>query len=38
VLDDVLDGLITVEDAKRDYGVVISNGVVDEAATRQARS
>jgi N-methylhydantoinase B len=38
VLDDVLDGLITVEDAKRDYGVVIANGVVDEAATRQARS
>ena len=38
VLDDVLDGLITVEDAKRDYGVVISNGVVDEAATRRARS
>ena len=38
VLDDVLDGLITVEDAKRDYGVVISNSVVDEAATRQARS
>jgi N-methylhydantoinase B len=38
VLDDVLDSLITVEDAKRDYGVVITNGVVDEAATRQARS
>jgi len=38
VLDDVLDGLITAEDAKRDYGVVISNGLVDEAATRQARS
>jgi N-methylhydantoinase B len=38
VLDDVLDGLITVEDAKRDYGVVIANGEVDEAATRQARS
>jgi N-methylhydantoinase B len=38
VLDDVLDGLITVEDAKRDYGVVIVNGAVDEAATWQARS
>src|SRR5690349_5650700 len=38
VLDDVLDGLITVEDAKRDYGVVIANGAVDEEATRRARS
>ena len=37
VRDDVLDGLITVEDAKRDYGVVIANGTVDEVATRQAR-
>ena len=37
VLIDVLDGLITVEDAKRDYGVVIANGTVDEVATRQAR-
>jgi hypothetical protein len=38
VLIDVLDGLITVEDAKRDYGVVIANSTVDEVATRQARS
>jgi N-methylhydantoinase B len=38
VLDDVLDGLITVEDAKRDYGVVVANGAVDEEATRRARS
>jgi len=34
----VLDGLITVEDAKRDYGVVIADDAVDEAATRRARS
>jgi N-methylhydantoinase B len=38
VLDDVLDGLITVEEAKRDYGVVIADGAVDEVATRRARS
>ena len=37
VLDDVLDGLITAEEAKRDYGVVIANGSVDQVATRQAR-
>jgi N-methylhydantoinase B len=37
VLDDVLDGLVSIEDAKRDYGVVIANGAIDEAATRKAR-
>ena len=37
VIDDVLDGLITAEEAQRDYGVVIANGTVDEVATRQAR-
>jgi N-methylhydantoinase B len=37
VLDDVLDGLISAEDAKRDYGVVIVDGAIDEAATRKAR-
>jgi N-methylhydantoinase B len=39
VRDDVLDGLITAAEAKRDYGVVIGgNGEVDEAATERARS
>jgi N-methylhydantoinase B len=37
VLDDVLDGLVSVEDARRDYGVVIVNGAVDQAATQKAR-
>lgn len=37
VLDDVLDGLITAESAKRDYGVVIADGVVDTAATTALR-
>jgi N-methylhydantoinase B len=37
VLDDVLDGLVSVEDAKRDYGVVIVNGAIDAAATKKAR-
>lgn len=38
VLDDVLDGLISVETAARDYGVVIADGTVDEAATSAARA
>jgi N-methylhydantoinase B len=38
VLDDVLDGLITAEDARRDYGVVITNGAIDQEATRRARA
>jgi N-methylhydantoinase B len=37
VLDDVLDGLITAEEATRDYGVVIANGRVDEAGTKRLR-
>jgi N-methylhydantoinase B len=37
VLDDVLDGLITAEEATRDYGVVIANGRIDEAATKRLR-
>ncbi len=38
VADDVLDGVISVETALRDYGVVISaKGVVDSEATRRAR-
>jgi N-methylhydantoinase B len=38
VLDDVLDGLITADEAQRDYGVVIANGSVDHVATRRART
>ena len=37
VLDDVLDGIITVETAARDYGVIIRNGAVDRAATAACR-
>jgi N-methylhydantoinase B len=38
VFDDVLDGFITAEDARRDYGVIIANGVIDREATRRARA
>ncbi len=39
VLDDVLDGLITREEAERDYGVAIDvNGRIDAAKTQQLRS
>jgi N-methylhydantoinase B len=39
VRDDVLDGLITVEEARRDYGVAIDgDGQIDLAATAQRRS
>jgi N-methylhydantoinase B len=38
VADDVLDGVISVETALKDYGVVVSaKGVVDRAATEKAR-
>ena len=38
VAEDVLDGMISVETALRDYGVVVSaKGVVDQAATKKAR-
>jgi N-methylhydantoinase B len=38
VVDDVLDGYVTVEGAFRDYGVVLrEDGTVDEDATAQAR-
>ncbi len=37
VLDDVEEGLVTVAGALRDYGVVIADGALDEAATRQVR-
>jgi N-methylhydantoinase B len=38
VADDVLDEVISVETAVRDYGVVVSGeGVVDRAATEKVR-
>ena len=38
VADDVLDGVISVETALRDYGVVVSaTGAVDRAATEKVR-
>jgi N-methylhydantoinase B/oxoprolinase/acetone carboxylase alpha subunit len=39
VRDDVLDGLITTEDARRDYGVVIdADGKLDLAETARQRA
>ena len=39
VLDDVRDGMITAEEARRDYGVVIdAHGQLDAAATKRLRS
>jgi N-methylhydantoinase B len=39
VADDVLDGLITAEEARRDYAVVIdAEGRVDDASTERVRS
>ena len=38
VLDDVLDGYVSVEDARRDYGVVIEGKAVDGAATQGLRA
>lgn len=38
VLDNVLDGLFSADIAREHYGVVISDGVVDEAATERFRS
>ena len=37
VLEDVLDGIVSVASAAREYGVVIRDGAVDEAATAEAR-
>jgi N-methylhydantoinase B len=38
VADDVLDGVVSVETALKDYGVVVSaTGVVDQARTAQQR-
>ncbi len=38
VLDDVLDDLITPETARRDFGVVITDGAIDHAATTALRA
>jgi N-methylhydantoinase B len=38
VLDNVLDGLISAEIAREHYGVVITDGAVDEAATEKHRN
>ncbi|MFE3449367.1 hydantoinase B/oxoprolinase family protein [Nonomuraea sp. NPDC059194] len=38
VAADVRDGKVSVEGARRDYGVVLSDGVVDEAATSALRA
>ena len=38
VLRDVLDGLVSVEQAGRDYGVAISDGTVDESETAALRA
>jgi hypothetical protein len=39
VRDDVLDGLITAEEARREYGVVIdARGEIDLAETARVRS
>ena len=37
VLDDVLDGIVSVENAAKQYGVVIREGMVDMAATAAKR-
>jgi N-methylhydantoinase B len=38
VLSDVLDEYITAETAERDYGVVIADGAVVQAATDRSRA
>jgi N-methylhydantoinase B len=38
VLDNVLDGLISVDLAREQYGVMIAGGAVDEAATQALRA
>jgi N-methylhydantoinase B len=37
VLEDVLEGYVSVEAARDQYGVVIRNGTIDESATRELR-
>lgn len=38
VVDDVLNGLVSVESALRDYGVVVADGEIDRAGTKRARA
>jgi hypothetical protein len=39
VLDDLLDGMITVDDARRDYGVVVDkHGRIDLTETNRVRA
>lgn len=38
VLDDVEAGLVDADSVERDYGVVLADGAVDEAATRERRA
>ncbi len=38
VLADVQDGFVSVEAARRDYGVIIREGMLDMAATASARA
>lgn len=38
VLEDVIDGMVTPEGARRDYGVVIEDGAIDREATAELRS
>ncbi|MFH1604222.1 MAG: hydantoinase B/oxoprolinase family protein [Pseudomonadota bacterium] len=37
VLDDMLNGFITIEGAENDYGVIIRNGTIDSRATAKLR-
>lgn len=37
VLDDVLNGFVSIASAERDYGVVVGNGQLDAAATHRVR-
>jgi N-methylhydantoinase B len=37
-LQDVQDGFVSPEAARRDYGVAIVDGTVDDAATQQLRA
>ena len=38
VRDDVLDGFVTPQSARDDYGVVLNEGAIDVAATRATRA
>jgi N-methylhydantoinase B len=38
VLRDVIEGKVTVQSAERDYGVVVTNGVLDSTATEKLRA